>query len=106
MCLFKKKCKTECEDTVKFILSRNILWGDALSLKTPDENAEPIIFSEWSTVNGSSMKRRDFTLANMLESSPPPENGGQTGLFSHDDLRPTAVAEFPVQHFLKIGAAA
>ncbi len=104
--LYKKKSKPECEDTVSFIISRNILWGDALSLKTPDEKAEPIVFSEWSTVNGSLMKRRDFTLANMLESSPPPETGGQTGMFTYDNLRPTAIVEYPVVHFLKIGAPA
>jgi hypothetical protein len=98
---YKKEIKPECLKSAEFILSRNILWGDALSLKTPDENAEPILFSEWSAVNGSMIKRRDFTLANLLENQP--MDG--PNLFS--DLGdkafiPTPVAEYPLVHFLKI----
>lgn len=99
---YKKEIKPECLKAAEFILSRNILWGDALSLKTPDEKAEPIIFSEWSAVDGSMMKRRDYTLANLLENQP--IDG--PNLFS--DLGdkafiPTPVADFPLVHFLKIG---
>jgi len=98
---FRKEIKPEFLKVAEFILSRNILWGDALSLKTPDENAEPIIFSEWSAVNGSMIKRRDYTLANLLESQP--IDG--PNLFS--DLGdkafiPTPVADFPLVHFLKL----
>lgn len=99
---YKKQCKDECRRSVLFILGRNILWGDALSLKTPDEKAEPIVFSEWSAFNGSMMKRRDYTMANLLETQPYSE---QT-LFS--DLGdkafiPKPVGEFPLIHFLKLG---
>ena len=62
----KNDFKAECIKAAEFILSRNILWGDALDLKTPDEKKEPIVFSEWSPVNGSMIKRRDYTLANLL----------------------------------------
>jgi len=99
--LFKSNCKEECRSTIKFILSKNILWGDALSLKTPDDKEEPIIFSEWSAVNGSMIKRRDYTMANLLENQPIDE----PNLFS--DLGdkafiPTPVKEFPLKHFLKL----
>jgi SAM-dependent methyltransferase len=98
---FKKEIKPELLKAAEFILRRNILWGDALSLKTPDEKAEPIIFSEWSAVNGSMIKRRDYTMANLLENQP--IDG--PNLFS--DLGdkafiPTPVAEFPLVHFLKL----
>ena len=101
---YKKKIKPECLKAVEFILSRNILWGDALSLKTPDEKAEPIIFSEWSAVNGSMIKRRDYTMANLLENQP------LEGLNLFSDLGdkafiPTPVADFPLVHFLRIGIA-
>jgi len=100
--LFKGECKPECRRTVRFILKRNILWGDALSLKTPDDKAQPIVFSEWSAVNGSMIKRRDYTLANLLEIKP------YEGLNIYSDLGeeafiPKPVAEFPLIHFLKIG---
>jgi len=101
--LYKSKYKEECLRTVSYILSRNILWGDALSLKTPDEKAEPIIFSEWNSVNGSKIKRRDYTMANLLESQP------IEGLNLFSDLGdkafiPTPINDFPITHFLKIGA--
>jgi len=99
---YKKEIKPECLKTAEFILSRNILWGDALSLKTPDEKAEPIIFSEWSAVNGSMIKRRDYTMANLLENQP------MEGLNLFSDLGdkafiPTPIADFPLTHFLKLG---
>ncbi len=58
---------------VKYALNRNILNGNALSLKAVDSNGadtdEPIIFSEWSIVVGDKVKRRDFRLDEMLEGS-------------------------------------
>lgn len=60
----KKEASDACREAVKFILRRNILCGDALTLKTT--GGEPIIFSEWSLVSGSLLKRRDFRLDEML----------------------------------------
>ncbi len=98
---YKKGFKPDCLKTAEFILSRNILWGDALNLKTPDEKAEPIIFSEWSAINGSMIKRRDYKFSTLLKNQP--LDG--PNLFS--DLGdkafiPTPVKEFPVIHFLKL----
>ncbi|HNI45806.1 MAG TPA: hypothetical protein PK230_13975 [Chitinophagales bacterium] len=99
---YKKEIKPEFLKAAEFILSRNILWGDALTLKTPEPQPRPIIFSEWSAVNGSMIKRRDYTLANLLQSQP------IDGLNLFSDLGdqafiPTPVADFPLTHFLKLG---
>src|SRR5713226_5119669 len=59
--LFKAATKNACREAVRFILERNIIWGDALSLRTVGERPNYIVFSEWSPVNGSMLKRRDFT---------------------------------------------
>ena len=59
--LFSSKTNDKCRESVRFILERNIIHGDALSLKTVGERPRPIVFSEWSPVNGSMFKRRDFT---------------------------------------------
>jgi len=59
--LFKNYGKNKCREAVRFILERNIIWGDALTLKTVGEKPSHIVFSEWSPVNGSMLKRRDFT---------------------------------------------
>lgn len=62
----KKEANDECRDTVRFILSRNILCGNTLTLKQVDsqgqDTEQPIIFSEWSMVLSSTVKRRDFRL--------------------------------------------
>ncbi|MDM7327304.1 MAG: hypothetical protein P3X23_009355 [Thermosynechococcus sp. Uc] len=58
--LFGEKAKAACRQTVRYILKRNIVHGDALSLQTVGENPQPIVFHEWSLVNGSLLKRRDF----------------------------------------------
>ncbi len=99
--LYKENCKEECRISVKFILKKNILRGDALTLKTVSNNDEPIVFSEWSAVNGNMIKRRDYTMANLLESQP------VEGLNLFSDLGdkafiPTPVREFKLMHFLKL----
>lgn len=72
-------CKKECDDltreAVRFILSRNIVCGNALTLKCVDENGndtdEPIIFSEWAFITGSMLQRSDYTFAELLEEDNP-----------------------------------
>ena len=97
--LFKDKCKNECRRSVKFLLSRNILWGDALDFTNP-ETKRPIIFSEWSAVNGSMLKRRDYMFKFLVEKT------HQFSLFN-DEGNAAAIDEpvkdFPLIHFLKLG---
>lgn len=96
---FKGNCKEDCRKAVRFILSKNILWGDALSLKTPGDRPTPIIFSEWSAVNGSMLKRRDFMLSYLLDKH------HQLDLFSDEGNQaniPEPIKEFPLIHFLNL----
>ena len=97
------KCNLDCLRAAEFILKHNILWGDALSLKTPEAKPKPIVFSEWSPATGNMIKRRDFTMANLLESQPINEPNLFSDLGDKAFL-PTPVAEFPLEHFLKLGA--
>jgi len=97
--LYKRECKDECKNSVKFILERNTLRGDALTLKT--DNDKPIIFTEWSAVNGSMIKRRDFTMDNLLK----PRHAEPNTLFSDlgdEAFLPKPVKEYPLTHFLKL----
>ena len=72
---YKTVCKEDCNDqtreAVKFILSKNIVCGNALTLKCVDENGnetdEPIVFSEWAFITGFQMQRQDYTFAHLLE---------------------------------------
>jgi hypothetical protein len=99
--LFKKKAKDKCRNSVKYMLLRNIIWGDALTLKTVDVNSQPIVFSEWSPVNGSILKRRDYTFHGLLDHAAMRE----LPLFSdlgEDVFIPSPVKEYPLTHFLKV----
>ena len=52
-----KNCSYEkLIESMKFVISKNILWGDALTLERVDSQT-PIIFSEWSFVNKNLVKR-------------------------------------------------
>jgi len=97
---FKDKCKIECNNSVSFLLKRNVLWGDALDLKNP-VTKEPIVFSEWSAVNGSMMKRRDFKLDMLMRATASEPNT----LFSDlgdEAFIPKAIKEYPLIHYLKL----
>jgi len=99
--LFKDKAKNNCREAVRFILERNVVWGDALTLKTVGEKPEYIVFSEWSPVNGSMFKRRDFTFHALLQH----ESIKELPLFSdlgEDVFIPTPTKEYPPTHFLEI----
>lgn len=63
------------DEAVRFILDRNIIWGDALTRNTVGDPPGTIVFSEWSPVNGSMLKRRDFTFHGLLEHEDMKEHG-------------------------------
>ena len=95
---FKDKCKEDCRRSIRFLFDRNILWGDALDFTNP-ATKQPIVFSEWSTVNGSMLKRRDYMFKFLVEKS------HQFSLFN-DEGNPAAIDEpvkdFPLIHYLKL----
>jgi len=99
--LFKNRAKNKCREAVRYILGRNIIRGDALTLKTVGEKPEYIVFSEWSPVNGSMLKRRDFTFHGLLDH----EGMKALPLFSDlgdDVFIPIPAKEYPLTHFLKV----
>ena len=102
--LFKEAVKEECRDAVEYILQKNIIWGNALDLKTVGENPKPIVFSEWSLVNGSMIKRRDFAFKRLLDH----ESVKELPLFSdlgEEVFIPSPIKEFPVIHFMRVADA-
>lgn len=96
--------------TIRFVLKRNILWGDALTLCVPTDTApslagragvgRPIIFSEWGFI-GQSVKRRDFTLDMLLR----PRKFEGPSLFDSlgdDVFIPEPCAEYPMLNYDKL----
>tara|TARA_B100000674_G_scaffold87424_1_gene60541 strand:- start:2458 stop:3123 length:666 start_codon:yes stop_codon:yes gene_type:complete len=65
---FKEYSNDNLVKSIKFILNKNIIHGDALTLKQVDSE-NPVTFCEWAIIN-SKLKRRDFTLADLLAYAP------------------------------------
>ena len=77
----KKEVNEETRAAVRYIMDKNILCGNALTLMCVDEEqqdipGEPIIFAEWSMLAGTKLKRRDFRLDVLLKvnEKPPQDN--------------------------------
>lgn len=92
--LFKKQIKTEYLEIVKFVLTKNILCGDALTMKT--SVGRPIVFAEWSFVKGSLVQRRDFSYEQLLTKD---KNGQQTLL---GDFIEKPIKTYPLTHYLDL----
>ena len=115
----KKAVTQETREAVKYILSKNILCGNALTLMCVDENQKdtetPIIFPEWSLMLGTKLKRRDFRLDVMLKANDKPKNG-QPSLFDiPENIRkyitlnpmtkeymPLPICEYPPVHYRRV----
>lgn len=84
----KKSCNNETRQAVKYILSQNILCGNALTMMQVDENQQdtdtPIIFPEWSLIMGTKLKRRDFRLDVLLKANTKPEENKGISLLDDD----------------------
>lgn len=112
----KKSANDETREAVKYILSKNILCGNALTLMCVDENQKdtdtPIIFPEWSLL-GAKLKRRDFRLDVMLKAGDKP-NRGQSSMFEEDiykylsvnpvtgELMAEPICEYPPVHYRRV----
>ena len=115
----KKAVMQETREAVKYILSKNILCGNALTLMCVDENQNdldtPIIFPEWSLMLGTKLKRRDFRLDVMLKANDKPKNKQPSLLDVPEDIRkylsinpttkeymPLPICEYLPVHYRKV----
>ena len=114
----KKSANDETREAVRYVLSKNILCGNALTLMCVDENQKdtdkPIVFPEWSLL-GTKLKRRDFRLDVMLKANDKPKNG-QPSLFDVPEeirkylsINPVTkefmaepICEYPPVHYRKV----
>lgn len=103
--LYQKKAKETFRDVIRFVLKKNIILGDALTLQTLEAPPQPIIFSEWSFVRANQVKRRDFAFHELL-----PEET-DLPLFSQQQTKsdegnsvfiPEPVKNYPLCHFMSI----
>ncbi|MFH1376440.1 MAG: DNA methyltransferase [Candidatus Woesearchaeota archaeon] len=63
--IFKHEINNKYVKVLKFILSKNIICGDALTMK--DTKGKPLIFSEWSMpYNDSKIKRKEYSFKDIF----------------------------------------
>lgn len=87
--------------SVKYVLSRNILHGDALTLMTVGDSPKPIVFSEWTFIGGGNVKRRDYELAELMRSTPM-EGPNLFSDLGDEAFIPTPVKEYKSVSFLNL----
>lgn len=119
--LFQGKCKNNFRKSIIFLLEKNIIKGDALSLTTEKDGNQPIIFSEWSMVTNGKIKRRDYSFRTLLPNEKPkptkdlelfPDfvddgDGSVAGVHEISDIGedvfiPEPVAKYPLTDFLRL----
>lgn len=96
---FKAPLPDGAANAAAYILSTNIVQGDALSFRNAEDR--PIVLPEWSPINGTMLKRRDFAYDQLLDHA----HTASTPLFSdlgHDVYLPTPVADHPACHYLHV----
>ena len=106
----QKAPSQKLSDTWSYLLHRNILWGDALTLREPvgdkataaeKNNAKPITFSEWSFIRDMVI-RKDYHLAALVQaqsaSVPFVKNDQGNEVF----LPPEPICEYRPIHYMKI----
>ena len=67
--LYKEEIKPECLDSIRYLLSKNIIIGDALNYHRVDRPDEWIVISEWSLLGSGLMNRRDYTFSYLVATS-------------------------------------
>ena len=115
--LFPNTSKAGCRDAIRFVLLRNIVWGNALTFGTGEKPPKPIVFSEWSfPFDDSRVKRRDFAFSGLLQHEETRESllfpetkknaEEQMALFADvvkDDFNPKPIPpDFSPVHFMEI----
>ena len=82
----KSETSDEAREAAKFIIERNIINGNALTLMCVDANGNdiqaPIVFSEWALINGTQMQRSDYTMADLLTYNDTSTEDGMGNLFA------------------------
>ena len=67
--LFPDTVKPECLESIRYLLSKNIIIGNALTYRRVDRPEEWIVISEWSLLGGGMMNRRDYAFNYMVGES-------------------------------------
>lgn len=101
--IVKAQANDDCRKAVKYILSKNIVCGDALTLL--DNNGEPIEFAEWSFVTPTLIKRRDYRFDELLNGHEQEINLFVEGWEYDEETKafiPAPIREYPLCDYRKV----
>ncbi|MFI3170385.1 MAG: hypothetical protein R3Y06_10615 [Faecalibacterium sp.] len=101
--IFNKQADEECCKAVCYILQKNILCGDALTMTQND--GTPIVFAEWSLVTGDRIKRRDYALSELLTGHQEQLDFSMVGWeydAELDALIPAPIKEYPLTDYRSV----
>ena len=100
----------ELQQVWHYLLERNILWGDALTMRLPvsedatpleRRDAKPITFSEWSFISDMIM-RKDYHLAALMQAQSHSVPDLFSDLGDETYLPPKPVREYKPVYYMKI----
>ncbi len=99
----KTQANDQCRETVRFILRKNILCGDALTMLQND--GMPIVFAEWNLVSGDQIKRRDYEFAELLDGHEKQMNIFMLGWKFDEETNafiPAPIKEYPLTDYRRL----
>lgn len=100
--LYRKKASEDVKKSLYYIISRNIVCGDALRME--DESGKPIVFPEWTNPAGNMIKRRDYVFCMLMRKDVPAQQQGE--LFGANDqggaFIPRPVREYAVVNYRRL----
>lgn len=98
--LFPSSMKNDCLESVRYVLSLNIIHGNAMTMEVAgDDSQEPIVFAEW-TFNRLNVKRRDYSFRELIYT----DRLGSPVISDRNKWSyiPEHIREYPVIPFLRI----
>lgn len=104
--LYKGKCKDALRDSIRFVLKKNIVVGNALTLMTEEKVPKHITFSSWSLpFNDSRVKRHDYSYEELI-----PKEQKDLSMFDVSEVSdlgtksflPRSLRQYPAVHILRL----
>ena len=102
---FKKTFKEKFINSLEFVITKNILFGDALTLKTYQDDllGLPIIFSDWSMISSGMVKRKDFIYSDLVDRSSHREMPLFSDLDDSDEaFIPDPIKDYPLINYMDV----
>jgi len=93
---FKDHLNNNLIHSINFIITNNIIHGDALTFKQVGSDV-PVTFCEWAVIN-KKLKRRDFTLSDLLAYAPF-EKGTLFSDMGEEVNIPQPIKEYPLVNY-------